>query len=466
MLQASRSFSTEIRSSILKIMLSAETKNRLDEGIVEIFNLLAKRLHIALKELHQLFYNKLQRDGAALANEFKRWRDEQKMKETKAGRIEGSWIKNEEESGSLFLKDDKLDVQLFLSLIRKSPAKVRQLFKQAENRKRVISELNREDLFDALKALSPQSEHTRYNDILSIMEQLGQLLSIQKLQNFWSGFFDALMQKIALHGHLSWQVDDWATLFYLSLKKALDYNEESMIIRKMRSINTSNEYMIPGFRNELIRSVLSRDDEVSQPLPRADKTDVAAEKKQVSEKKIPMKDEEFDNEEQLGDPIFIKNAGLILLWPFLKILFEKTGLFSENKFISDEKRFLAVLLLVYAATGDYQKKLPEVYLPKILCGMSPDQPIDFSLKIPEEHLQVVDDLLKAVIQQWSILKNTSIEGLRESFLKREGKLSIDEEEYVLQVEHKSFDMLLDHIPWTISTVKLSWMPKLLNVEWR
>ncbi len=86
--------------------------------------------------------------------------------------------------------------------------------------------------------------------------------------------------------------------------------------------------------------------------------------------------------------------------------------------------------------------------------------------LSDEEKQLVDGLLSSVIQQWSILKNTSIAGLRETFLQREGKLEIEEEANMLYVEAKSFDMLLDHIPWTISKLKFSWMKKVILVQWR
>jgi hypothetical protein len=80
-------------------------------------------------------------------------------------------------------------------------------------------------------------------------------------------------------------------------------------------------------------------------------------------------------------------------------------------------------------------------------------------------MEIVDGLLTAVTQQWSALRETSIDGLRESFLKRDGKLE-EEDSFYLKIEQKPFDLLLDQIPWNISKIKLSWMPKILNVEWR
>ena len=74
-------------------------------------------------------------------------------------------------------------------------------------------------------------------------------------------------------------------------------------------------------------------------------------------------------------------------------------------------------------------------------------------------------MLQAVITHWKILKHTSISGLRESFLKRDGILRKKETGWLLQVERKTLDVLLDSIPWGFSTVLLPWNPQPLFVEW-
>ena len=67
---------------------------------------------------------------------------------------------------------------------------------------------------------------------------------------------------------------------------------------------------------------------------------------------------------------------------------------------------------------------------------------------------------------WPVLKGTSVEGVKETFMTREGKLTELEDSWQLQVEKQSFDMLLDYIQWKINLVKLTWMHKPIYVEWR
>ena len=53
----------------------------------------------------------------------------------------------------------------------------------------------------------------------------------------------------------------------------------------------------------------------------------------------------------------------------------------------------------------------------------------------------------------------------QSFLQRPGWLGRSERGWLLRVEPASFDLLLTSLPWTLSLVKLPWMPQPLHVEW-
>ncbi|MDJ0676439.1 MAG: contractile injection system tape measure protein [Calothrix sp. MO_167.B42] len=166
-----------------------------------------------------------------------------------------------------------------------------------------------------------------------------------------------------------------------------------------------------------------------------------------------------------SDEIYIYNAGLVLLWPFLNRFFIKIGLVQENVFINTISAERAVLLLQYLVDASIES--PEHILPlnKILCGIDLLEPIDTNLEITEQEQSECENLLSAVIQNWSILKNTSIEGFRKAFLQRNGILRVRDGGWLLQVERETYDILLDRIPWSIRVVKLPWMDHILYVEW-
>jgi hypothetical protein len=161
----------------------------------------------------------------------------------------------------------------------------------------------------------------------------------------------------------------------------------------------------------------------------------------------------------------VKYAGIVLLAPFLKPFFTQLNLLNGKEWKNTESGFRAVHLLKFLASG--QKKVPEYALvfEKILCGLPADLPLPLDIILTDEEITESESLLKAVITHWNVLKNTSTDGLRESFMKRDGLLTQKENGWLLQVERKTLDVLLDSIPWGFSTISLVWTRDLIFVEW-
>ncbi len=189
---------------------------------------------------------------------------------------------------------------------------------------------------------------------------------------------------------------------------------------------------------------------------------------------LAMMQQEKKKEEKKEKPVdeirqglvFIENAGLILLWPFMSFYFEKLGLVSDHKFTSVKAAIRGACLLQYLVTGVETRQEHELPLNKILCQLPKNHPAYSTEEFTREEKDLSDELLKTAISRWEIIKNTSIEGLRNTFLKREGKLEWLDDKIILTVEPKSFDMLVDKIPWNISVIKLPWMKHTLHVKWR
>lgn len=160
--------------------------------------------------------------------------------------------------------------------------------------------------------------------------------------------------------------------------------------------------------------------------------------------------------------IFISNAGLVILSPFLPVLFERLKI-TDGNIIADKA--LALHILFYLTTGKQNPAEFELVLPKVICGIGLSEIIVINKKLTADQKKESDELLSAVINHWSVLKNTSVEGLRSSFLQRDGKLSFADGSWLLQVEQKSYDMLLEQLPWNISMIRHSWMDNLLRTEW-
>ncbi len=166
-----------------------------------------------------------------------------------------------------------------------------------------------------------------------------------------------------------------------------------------------------------------------------------------------------------SDEIYITNAGLILIWPFLNSFFENLGLVENKSFIDLTLGDRAAFLLQYVV--DHHTEIAEHILPlnKLLCGLDLSEPIDTNIKLTEQEQTESENLLSAVIHNWSILKSTSSDGFRTAFLQRNGILRVRNGSWLLQVERETYDILLDRIPWTIRIIKLPWMNDILSVEW-
>lgn len=167
-----------------------------------------------------------------------------------------------------------------------------------------------------------------------------------------------------------------------------------------------------------------------------------------------------------GEGVFVTHAGLVLLHPFLPFLFRHSGLVEGKAFINDAAREQALYLLHYAATGQVAAEEHELVIPKLLCGYALEEPVTVIASLPVTMLEETDNMLRAAIAQWSILKSTSPDGLREGFLQRNGKVSCKNDKTYVQVEQAAVDVLLDQLPWNLSMVRMPWLSTFLMVEWR
>jgi len=168
---------------------------------------------------------------------------------------------------------------------------------------------------------------------------------------------------------------------------------------------------------------------------------------------------------EIGDEIFVENAGLVLLHPFLTGLFSNLQLTENGKFVAGSDQSFASRVLQYLVFGE--NDLTENFYPlnKILCGMEVSQVLGEEVEISQDFKTECEDLLQAVIGHWPVLKNTSMDGLRETFLQRPGKISRIDKGWKLQVEGKTVDVLLAKLPWGLGIIKLPWMNEMMFVDW-
>jgi len=164
--------------------------------------------------------------------------------------------------------------------------------------------------------------------------------------------------------------------------------------------------------------------------------------------------------------LYLQDAGLVLIHPFLNSLFNRLGLLDGKHFINTQAREKAIYLLFYAARGKTLAKEYELVIPKMLCGHALALPVPADITVSDLETAEVDAMLQAAISNWDLLKNTSADGLRAGFLQRAGRVLISSEKLNFQVEKSGIDLLLDHLPWSLSMIKLPWLNQIIYVEWR
>ncbi|MTI19551.1 hypothetical protein E1176_00810 [Fulvivirga sp. RKSG066] len=196
------------------------------------------------------------------------------------------------------------------------------------------------------------------------------------------------------------------------------------------------------------------------------KTEKEKQKEKGALKKVDS--EKSDDFDEPAEPLYINNAGLVVLYPFLSRFFKMLDLLSEDKksFVDETAAHRAVHLLHYLVYGKEDGKEFQMTINKIICGMPFGVPLKKEIKLTDKEIETCDSLLNGVIQNWKILGKSSIENLRGSFLIRDGRLEMSEKAWFLKVEQRGYDMLIDKIPWSFQMIKLPWMKKPIHVEWR
>ncbi|WP_303315338.1 contractile injection system tape measure protein [Flavivirga abyssicola] len=345
---------------------------------------------------------------------------------------------------SISFSNAKEVIEALEIIYKNKPQELMYHLKRLSFRKGLISKLSVKNHRDTLKLFFPVADRSQLLTVFEIFKNLKKQITTKNYQIVWSCFIDKLLLKIAMHGGVNWSINDWSLLLYESISTIKHSNSLKELIPE---ILVNNNITSEKIANEIERIVAQKEEVVI---------------KQESSEEVP----EVIEKETVGESVFIENAGMVILGPYIPMLFERMKLMENKAFKNDVCQQKAVYILQYAATGKTEFEEHALVLNKIICGMDIHTPIESVMTLNEEEKKLIDGLLEAIIAHWSTIGNTSVDGLRTSFLCREGRVTIEEKKYVLVVEEKSYDMLLDNIPWTIGQLKLSWMEKFVEVIWR
>lgn len=190
----------------------------------------------------------------------------------------------------------------------------------------------------------------------------------------------------------------------------------------------------------------------------------------ISEKLMPEEEKNWLTGEPMSDPkiFFIDNAGLCLLsaW-FLRLLSMLDYLNEARKDIKDTKSRIRAIFLLQYLTYQEEKEYweTELVFNRLLVGLPMHIPLPKRLELTAEEKQIADSLLSAVKAHWPKMNGTSMKGFLQSFVTRTGRLEEQDEKWVLTVDDKAFDILLDSVPWGFRQIRLPWLKKYIQVKW-
>ena len=205
-------------------------------------------------------------------------------------------------------------------------------------------------------------------------------------------------------------------------------------------------------------------------LPSLQETDNGKKEETVRrvEAELALSETESPAEEELPEALTVGNAGLCLLAPWFVRLFAMLGWLDgeRKKFRNTASKVRAVFLLQYTACGEEREwREAELVFNRLLTALPGNVPLPGHLPLTEEERQTADSMVQGVKANWPQMDGTSVEGFRGSFLLREGTLEQEEKRWLLTVEEKAYDILLETVPWGFRQIRLPWLKKHVQVRW-
>lgn len=209
-------------------------------------------------------------------------------------------------------------------------------------------------------------------------------------------------------------------------------------------------------RNETIRSFV-------QSLPIIKEKNIEKEMEEDFRRRM-MEENRSENPEC----IYVKNAGLCLFSPWIPRLIKMLDYLNPESctFKNTESQIRAVFVLQYlTSTEEKNYQESELSFNRMLVSLPADVPLPARLDLTDKEKEIANSLLQSVQANWPKMQHTSLRGLQDSFIARYGRLEKKEEKWLLTIEDKPYDLLLDSLPWSYRLIRLPWLKEYIEVHW-
>ena len=323
------------------------------------------------------------------------------------------------------------------------------VMENSEVRTRVVRNEKEDVLFLITRALFPKhtkSLMTYKSDIIKLFTQIWPSIQPKIINEL---FYQTIYQSVLNAKFMNLNALDLVHLFLQQFKK----------VNQISFDFDMNVYAYLNISDKLIEMIVSLNtSKQTRDIPKENDSEV---------KPLPIVLDLTDEIEsiKLEHRIEIKNAGIVIVWPYLDRFFKMLEMTEKGAFKTEEDAVRAVHLIQYLVTGSNETPEHELLLNKILCGIKLATPVPLQIELTDKEKETSDLMLKGVMQNWEKLKSSSIDAMREGFFVRQGFVEEKDDFWELEVEKKTIDILLKSLPWGFGTVKLPWMSKRMIVNW-
>lgn len=323
------------------------------------------------------------------------------------------------------------------------------VIENSEVRTRVVRNEKEDILFLITRALFPK--HTKSlmeykSDIIKLFTQIWPSIQPKMINEL---FYQTIYQSVLNAKFMNFNALDLVHLFLRQFKKVNQISFDFDI----------NSYAYLNISNKLREMIISfNTSKQVRDIPIEHNSEV---------KLLPIVLDSTDEIEsvKLEHRIEIKNAGIVIVWPYLDRFFQMLEMTEKGSFKTEGDAVRAIHLIQYLVTGSNETPEHELLLNKILCGIKLATPVPLQIELTGKEKKTSDLMLKGVMQNWEKLKSSSIDAMREGFFVRQGFIEEKDDFWELEVEKKTIDILLKSLPWGFGTVKLPWMSKGMIVNW-
>ena len=381
-------------------------------------------------------------------------------------------------------KDEK-EIRTFIQVIFKTESQARQLFQKLEHKhsfaaERLINLITGNNSIQEFFFIAFENYHPALQHIFSIMPA-GWKKQLKTTQSFYFRFFTELLGLPPVKDTIQVKlladklISAFANTAFLqiSIKPEADKAfKEKNTIRYLKALfnflETGHQPDASGIagkeaipvknkKTKILKEPANSEKQKQQPVTGSSTTETAP------ETTSPMA-AYFEAPEI--DKIHITNAGLVLFHPYLQLVFrELKWLNDSSNFVSKKAQQKAVLFLQYLVNGKSRQPEHQLVLNKLLCGWPIHMPIQTACTFSKAEKNIAVELIESLKEHWTVLKNTSNSGLIESFINRAGLIQKKPDGFLLQIERKTIDILLDSLPFGINIIKLAWNEQIIYTEW-